>query len=159
MTTVRDVLRVVRLFAEVAVVAALLWSWWWRPSTGFAANGDFFWDPRSIEGSITGTASYLVVASAAGFLTGAVVAVRHLARPWVALGATGLAAAAAGVLTGWIGHLLGPEDPVEVAARSADGSRVAIDLQVEGIGAYAAMPAAALSAVALVLLLWPRRGD
>ncbi|MFW6775291.1 hypothetical protein ACOACO_13475 [Nocardioides sp. CPCC 205120] len=154
-----DVLRVVRLFAEVAVVAALLWSWWWHPATGFASGGEFYWDPRSIEGSITGTASYLVVASVAGFLAGAVVAARHLARPWLALGTTALAAAAAGVLTAWLGHLLGPEDPVDVAARSADGSRVAIDLQVEGLGAYAAMPAAALSAVALVLLLWPRRGD
>lgn len=149
----RQLLAVGRLFVEVAVVGAFVWFWWWHPATGVAAGGEFYWPAPSVEGAITGTGTYLVVASVAGLLAGGVAAVRLGDHPWVALVGSLVAGAGAALLMAYVGHLLGPEDPATVAARSEDGTRVVGGLRVEGLGAYAAFPAAALLAVALVLLL------
>ncbi|WZH53261.1 MAG: hypothetical protein PIR53_04520 [Nocardioides alkalitolerans] len=153
------VLRLVHVAAQLGVVGALLWSWWWHPGSGVASGGEFYPRVTSIEGTITGTAAYLVVAAGAGGVLGAVAAWRHRDRPWVGLLGAVLAAAVGGIVLAWLGHLLGPEDPVTVAARSADGTRVPYDLVVEGRGPYAAMPAGAATVVALAFLLLPRRGD
>jgi hypothetical protein len=152
-------LRLVHVAAQLGVVGALLWSWWWHPGSGVASGGEFYPRVTSIEGTITGTAAYLVVAAVAGGVLGAVAAWRHRDRPWVGLLGAVLAAAVGGIVLAWLGHLLGPEDPVTVAARSADGTRVPYDLVVEGRGPYAAMPAGAATVVALAFLLLPRRGD
>lgn len=149
---VRRLLGVTRLFGEVAVVGALLWVWWWHPASGVVQGGEFYWPPTSIEGSITGTASYLVVASVAGLLAGVRAAWRLGDLPWVAVGSSLVLGGVAGVVLARVGHLLGPTDAATVAARAADGSRVLTDLRVEGLGAYAALPAAAVLATGLVLL-------
>ncbi|HEY1134843.1 MAG TPA: hypothetical protein VGE77_09720 [Nocardioides sp.] len=147
------VLRLLHLSVQVAVVGALVWVWWWHPGSGVASGGEFYPRVTSIEGTITGTASYLVVAGAAGAVVGGVAAWRLRDRPWVALLGSVVVALAGSVVLAWLGHLLGPEDPLAVAARSADGTRVPYDLVVEGRGAYAAMPAGAATAVALGFLL------
>ncbi|MDT9592723.1 hypothetical protein RDV89_06575 [Nocardioides zeae] len=147
----------VRLFLELAVVGAFVWFWWWHPVTGVASGGEFYWRTTSIEGSITGTARYLVVATVVGLVGGLLAARRHGRQPWGALGVSVAAGVAAGLLMALTGHLLGPEDADAVAARSEDGSRVLVDLRVEGTGAYLAAPAAALTATAGVFLV--RRRD
>lgn len=147
------VLRLVHVAAQLGVVGALVWVWWWHPGSGVASGGAFYPRVTSIEGTITGTAAYLVVAAAVGVALGVVAVVRLRRRPWVALLGSVLAGAAGGVVLGWLGHLLGPEDPATVAARSADGTRVPYDLVVEGWGAYAAMPAGAVTVVAVAFLL------
>lgn len=147
------VLRLVHVAVQLGVVGALVWFWWWHPGSGVASGGAFYPRVTSIEGTITGTAAYLVVAAAVGALLGVVAVAWLRGRPWVALLGSVLAGAVGGVVLGWLGHLLGPEDPVTVAARSADGTRVPYDLVVEGWGAYAAMPAGAVTVVALAFLL------
>ncbi|GAB3088487.1 hypothetical protein [Nocardioides zeae] len=147
------VLRLVHVAAQLGVIGALVWVWWWHPGSGVASGGEFYPRVTSIEGTITGTAAYLVVAAAAGGVLGAVAAWWNRDRPWVGLLGAVLAAAVGGLVLAWLGHLLGPEDPVAVAARSADGTKVPYELVVEGRGAYFAMPAGAATVVALALLL------
>lgn len=153
------VLRLVHVGVQLGVVGALLWFWWWHPGSGVASGGEFYPRVTSIEGTITGTAAYLVVAAATGGVVGAVAAWWHRDRPWVGLAGAVVAAAVGGVVLAWLGHLLGPEDPATVAARSADGTRVPYELVVEGWGPYAAMPAGAVTIVALAFLLLGRSSD
>lgn len=158
--TLRQVLGAGLLFAGLSVVGALVWFWWWTPAHGVVAGGEFYWRSTNIESSITGTAKYLIVASLTGFVAGMGVARRLRARPWIGLAACAVFGALAGWFLAALGHLLGPEDADAVAARSADGSQVLSDLSVEGIGAYAAMPAGALLAIAVTyLIVRPRDAD
>lgn len=152
---VRVVGTTLRGFLELAVVGAVAWVVWWTPPKGTAFEGQFSYVLEQVEGSVSGTATYLVVAGVAGLVGGLVAAVVHRAYPWLTLATV----AGAGLLAGWVlaalGRALGPEDASSVAERSADGSTVLLDLRIEGWGAYAAMPAGALLGVAIVFLLWP----
>lgn len=146
-----------RLFLESAVLGALVWFWWWNPATGFVVGGEFYWRPTNIEGAITGTAKYLIVATVIGLAVGLWTSWRLADKPWFALGACGGFGALAGWVMAFLGHLLGPEDADAVAARSVDGTRVLADLALEGVGPYATLPAAALLAATAFFLLTGRR--
>jgi len=148
-----------RWFLEVAVVGAVAWVVWWTPPEGAAYDGQFTYVLDQVEGSVSGTAIYLVVAGVAGLGAGLLTAVVHRRLPWLALGAVTVSGLVAGWVMAALGRALGPDAASDVAERSADGSTVLLDLRVEGWGAYAAMPAGAVLGVALVFLLWPSPRD
>jgi len=148
---------VVGVFAVVGVLAGAVWEWLWTPALGVAVQHT--WQPTldSARAEFSSTAWYVVVASVAGLVTGAVVGLA--CRRWEVL--TLAAVLVGSVLAAWVmlevGHALGPGDPQAAAATAADGTRIPTDLEVRGTSPYLALPASALLALVVVFFGVVRR--
>ena len=141
---------VVAVFAAVGAVAGVVWEWLWTPPVAVAVQHAVQPTADSVRGEFSGTAWYVVVASLAGLLTAAVMALaldRHEILTLVAV-------VVGSVLGAWVmlrvGTALGPPDPATVAAGAANGTEIPMELAVPGRSPFLAMPAGALLGLLVV---------
>ena len=143
---------VVVLFAVVGVVAGVLWEKVWTPPTGVVYHHRWFPDENGVRGMFSGTGWYVVVAVAAGTLSG-LAAGFLLARSELAT----LAAVVVGSLVGgwlmWqVGTALGPADPAKAAASLPDYHHLVGSLRTSGDSYRIAFPTGALLGAGAVFL-------
>jgi hypothetical protein len=151
----------VAVLAATGAVAGVVWEWVWTAPIGVGA--DHKWlaqDEAGLRGQFSGTGWYVVVASVAGLLAGAVVALFLDRVPLATL----LAVVVGSVLGAWlmakVGGALGPADPVQLARTARDGAHLPGRLAVSGRSPWVSMPSGALIALALVFFgLGSRRGE
>ncbi len=143
----------VAVLAVIGAVAGVVWEWVWSAPKGVVM--DHTWvatDEASLRAQFSGTGWYVVVASAAGLLGGAVVALFVDRFPLVTL----LGVVLGSVLAAWlmyrVGVWLGPGDPQTLAHAAKDGTHLPGQLQVDHKSAWTALPAGALVALAMVFL-------
>lgn len=131
----------VLVLAAVGVLAGAVWAWLWSPPDGAVVDG--VWvarDEDSLREVFAGTGWYVVVASVAGVLGGAVVALFLDRFPLVTLAGVVLGSGIAAFVMARVG----------VALESVDTEQG--DLAVTGASPYIALPAGALVALALVFI-------
>jgi hypothetical protein len=144
---------VVLVLAGVGALAGVVWEWAWTAPVGVVV--DHKWvaqDESNLRSQFSGTGWYVVVASVAGLLGGAVVALFVDRFPLVTL----LGVVLGSVLGAWlmfrVGVALGPPDPTPLALTAKEGSHLPARLGVSRVSPLVALPAGALVAVALVFL-------
>jgi len=148
---------IVVAFAAVGALAGVVWEWLWDPPVGFAYGHKWLPDLPAARAEFSSTGWYVVVASVAGLLTAAALAM--VFDRWEVL--TLVAVLAGSALAAWVmlqvGQALGPPDAQAVAATADDGTRIPSDLTVAGKSPFVAFPATALVAVIVVFFAFTRR--
>lgn len=148
----RDALLMLAGFAVVGALGGLGWEVWWTPPTGVVLDGTWFPDDQGVRDQFSGTGLFVIVGLVCGVLAGAACA-------WLVdrMELLTLAAVVAGsVLATWVmlqvGQALAPPDPQARAAEVADYTELPGTLEVTGSGAYAALPAGALTGLVVVFI-------
>jgi hypothetical protein len=148
---------VLLVFAGAGALAGAVWEWLWTPPVGVVIDGRWLVGLAGLRSEFSATGLYVLVASAAGLVTGALCGLL-LDRAELVTLAAGLAGAA---LAGWVmvqvGHTLGPADPRELAQTAADRTRLPSDLRITGASPYIAFPAGATLGLAVLFLGLTRR--
>lgn len=150
---------IVTVFATVGAVCGLLWFWWWEPAQGVVNGSQWFTDERGLRGDFNGTGLYVAIALVAGAVTGVVTTFLLDRAELVTLAAVLLGSALAGWLMLQVGQALGPADPEALALTAEDGTRLPDDLGITGRIPLVSFPGAALSALVMVFVLFPRARD
>jgi hypothetical protein len=149
---IRQAAIVVVVFAVVGALGGVVWEWLWTPPIGIVVNHQWLMGPAGLRAEFSATGIYVLVASVAGLLTGALCAL-YLDRAELV---TLVAVLAGAVLAGWVmvqvGQALGPPDPRQIAETANDRTRLPSDLRIVGKSPYVAFPAGATLGVAVVLL-------
>ena len=65
---------IVAIFAVAGALAGAVWEWVWTPPVGVAVHHQWLQDESGLRGDFSATGTYVLVAVAAGLLTGVVVA-------------------------------------------------------------------------------------
>lgn len=148
----RDVALVLVLAALVGALAGVIWEWWWAPPTGLVLDHAWYPDLQGVKQLFSGTGRYVIVGLASGVLLGTISAWFFDRVELV----TVLTVAAGSVLAAWlmlqVGTALAPPDPTMTARTAEDYTELPGTLQVEGDGALAAIPAGALTGVAVIFI-------
>lgn len=156
----------VALLAAVGAVAGVVWNWVWTPAVGVVV--DHAWvaeDEAGLRGQFSSTGWFVVVATAAGLLGGALVALLLDRVPLLTLAAVVVGSAVATVVMVQVGAALGPADPAQLAQTAKDGTHLPAQLVVTravagdlptGLGfaghsPWIALPGAALIGFTLVV--------
>ena len=113
--------------------------------------------PGGAAGRVLRHRLYVVVASVAGLLIGALCGVFLDRAELVTLVAVLVGAALAGWVMVQVGHALGPPDPRELAETARNGTRFPSDLRIVGKSPYVAFPAGATLGLTVVLLGMTKR--
>lgn len=143
----------VLLLAVVGVLAGFVWEWLWTAPDGAVVDGAWVpQDEENLRGVFSGTGWYVVVASVAGLVGGALVALLLDRSPLITLLGVVLGSVLAAFLMFRVGVALGPGDPVTAARDAGDGAVVPGDLDVSGSTPFIALPAGALVALAMVFI-------
>lgn len=147
---------IVAIFAVAGALAGAVWEWVWTPPVGVAVHHQWLQDENGLRGDFSATGTYVLVAVAAGLLTGVVVALLLDRSELVTL----VAVVAGALLAGWVMHhvgsALGPADPRHLAASAKDETRLPGRLDVSGMSALRAFPAGALLGLMVVFLGFSR---
>jgi hypothetical protein len=147
---------VLAVFTAVGALAGVVWEWLWDAPVGFAYGHDWLPDVAAARSDFSGTGWYVVVASAAGLLTAALLAMVFDRWELLTLGAVLAGSAVAGWVMLQVGQALGPPDAQAIAATADDGTRIKSDLDVAGKSPFVAFPASALVAVIVVFFAFTR---
>ena len=143
--------RVVAVFVLAGALAGWLWETLWTPPTGFASGGAFYLDGPGLRADFSGTGLFVLVGLGVGVMLGAGCAfIRHDAR--VVFAAVLIGSVVAALACAWVGHWLGPADPVALAATLPDRTPMVADLHVVGDAPYLAWPVGAICGFLLALL-------
>jgi uncharacterized membrane protein YeaQ/YmgE (transglycosylase-associated protein family) len=147
---VQFVLAVV-VFAAVGALAGVVWHWVWTPAVGVVV--DHAWvaeDEAGLRGQFSSTGWYVVVATVAGLVAGALVALLLDRVPLLTL----LAVIVGSVVGTWVmlqvGGALGPADPVRLALTAKQGTHLPDQLDVSRRSPWIAMPGGALLGLTFV---------
>ena len=143
---------IVALFAAAGVVAGVVWEWLWTPQLGVVVDQEWLQGLAGLRAEFSATGLYVVVASVAGLLIGALCGVLLDRAELVTLVAVLVGAALAGWVMVQVGHALGPPDPRELAETARNGKRLPSDLRIVGKSPYVAFPAGAM--LGLTVVLW-----
>jgi hypothetical protein len=153
---------VVVVFAVAGALAGVVWEWLWTPPVGVVIDHQWLLGLSGLRAEFSATGIYVVVASVAGLLTGALCALFLDRAELVTLVAVLVGSVLAGWLMVQVGHALGPSDPRELAETAPNRTRLPSDLRVVGkiwppksireASPYVAFPAGATLGVAVVLL-------
>jgi hypothetical protein len=146
----------VLVLAGAGALAGVVWEWVWTPPVGVVV--DHRWmaeDEAGLRGQFSGTGWFVVVATVAGLLAGAVVALFLDRVPLLTLLAVVVGSAAGTWLMLQVGAALGPSDPAKLALTAKDGTDLPGRLQVSRRTPWIAMPGGALVALALVFFGLP----
>lgn len=144
---VQFVLAVV-LLAGVGVVAGVVWEWVWTAPEGGVVDGTWVArDEANLREAFSGTGWYVIVASLAGLVGGALVALFLERSPLVTLAGVVVGSVLGAFLMFRVGVALGPGDPAQAAGAEVPGA-----LDVSGSTPFLALPAGALVAVAMVFI-------
>lgn len=147
---VRRSVLVLLAFAVAGAAAGVVWEWVWTPPTGVVVKGEYILDGNGVRDSFSGTAWYVVLAVLTGLLLGVLVAVSLEGWELVTLVLVTMGSVLAAWLMFAVGTALDPPDPVVVAERSKDLSRVPDELSVSGASPHIAFPSGALLGLAVV---------
>ena len=148
---------IVALFAAGGVVAGVVWEWLWTPQRGVVVDQEWLLGLAGLRAEFSATGLYVVVASVAGLLIGALCGVVLDRAELVTLVAVLVGAALAGWVMVQVGHALGPPDPRELAEAARNGKRLPSDLRIAGKSPYVAFPAGAMLGLTVVLLGMTKR--
>jgi hypothetical protein len=143
---------VVVVFAAAGVLAGVVWEWVWTPPVGVVVDHEWLMGLAGLQAEFSATGVYVVVASVAGLVTGALCALFLDRAELVTLVAVVVGAVLAGWVMVQVGHALGPPDPRELAETASNKSRLPSDLRIAGKSPYVAFPAGATLGLAVVLL-------
>ena len=143
---------VLAAFAATGALAGVVWEWLWTPPIGVVVDEKWLLDLDGLRAEFSGTGIYVLVASAAGLVTGTVCGVYLDRSELVTLAAVLAGAAVAGWVMAQVGPALGPPDPRELARGAADGTRLPSQLGIAGWSPYVAFPTGATLGLAVVLL-------
>ena len=153
---------VVGVFAVAGALAGVVWEWLWTPSVGVVVDHQWLLGLAGLRAEFSATGTYVVVASVAGLLTGALCALFLDRAELVTLVAVLVGAVLAGWLMVQVGHALGPPDPRKLAETASNRTRLPSDLRIVGKiwppksirdpSPYVAFPAGATLGLAVVLL-------
>lgn len=151
---------VLLVFACAGALAGVVWEWLWTPPVGVVIDQEWLLSLAALRSEFSATGLYVLVASAAGLVTGLLCGM-FLDRAELVTLAAGLVGAA---LAGWVmvqvGQLLGPADPRELAQTAAERTRLPSDLRIGGVSPYIAFPAGATLGLAVLFLgLTKRHAD
>ena len=151
----------VAVLAATGVVAGAVWEWVWTAPVGVVSGHKWLaQDEAGLRGQFSGTGWYVVVASVAGLLAGALVALFLDRVPLATLVAVVVGSVLGAWLMAKVGGALGPADPVQLARTAREGTHLPGRLEVTGHSPWVSMPAGALIALALVFFgLGSRRGE
>lgn len=141
-------------FVVVGALAGLVWERVWTPPTGIVVSHRFVLDGAGVGHAFSGTGLYVMIAAAAGCLTGLAVGLATRSRPVATLLITVVGAVIGGWVMARVGHRLGPSDPDQLAKTLVDLSPLHSDLRVSGRSPYLAMPAGAVLGQLLSYLVW-----
>jgi hypothetical protein len=144
----------------VGAVAAVVWEWLWTPPVGMVVDHRWLLGLSGLRAEFSATGLYVVVATVAGLLVGALCGLFLDRAELVTLAAVVVGAALAGWVMVQVGHVLGPSDPRELAETARNGTRLPSDLRIVGTSPYIAFPAGATLGLAVLFLgLGKRHSD
>lgn len=138
--------------AVAGVLAGVVWEWLWTPPVGVVVHHEWLLGLSGLRSEFSATGLYVVVASVAGLVVGAVCGLFLDRAELVTLVAVVVGAALAGWVMVQVGQVLGPPDPRQLAETAADRTRLPSDLRIAGNSPYVAFPAGATLGLAVVLL-------
>ena len=148
---VLQALLAIAVLAATGALAGVVWYWVWTPPMGVVSGHDWLAkNEAGLRGQFSATGWYVVVATVAGLLAGAVVALFLDRVPLVTLVAVVVGSAIGAWLMLEVGAALGPADPRHLARTAEDGTRLPGNLAVTGRSPWVSLPAGALVALALV---------
>ncbi len=149
---------VLAIFAIGGAVAGVVWEWVWTAPSGVVYRGEWrLLDPVEATSDFSATGTYVVVASIAGLLLGALCGLVIHRRELLTLASVIAGAALAAWLMLRVGHALGPPDPRPLAASAKEFSPLPSDLRVVGKSPLVALPSGALLGLIVVLFGLSRR--
>ena len=141
------------LLAAIGALAAVVWNWAWTPAVGVVSHHQWLAENEaSLRGQFSSTGWYVVVASVAGLLGGALVALFLDRVPLLTLLAVVVGSALATWLMLQVGAALGPPDPDHLALTAKEGTHLPAQLTVSGRAPWIALPVGALVGLTLVFL-------
>ncbi|MEV7428848.1 MULTISPECIES: hypothetical protein [unclassified Nocardioides] len=155
---VLQALAAVALLVVAGAAAGAVWFQLWTPTPGVVQDGRWFTDEDGLRHAFAGTGLYVLVAVAAGLLSGALVAFLLDRAELVTLAATLVGAALGGWLMLRLGLHWSPADPEVLARTARDGTELDSALTVDVPHAWLAFPGAALLGTAVVFLATTKRG-
>ncbi len=148
----RDVAVVLAAGALVGVVCGVLWEMWWTPPSGLVLDHVWYPDVEGVRQLVSGTVLFVVVGLAGGVVLGAVCAWFFDRVELVTLAAVVVGSALATLLMYQVGTSLAPPDPTAAAATAEDYTALAGTLDVEGKGAFGALPVGAMTGLTIVFI-------
>jgi hypothetical protein len=143
---------VVAVCAVAGALAGIVWEWLWTPPVGVVIRGEWLLGLGGLRSEFSATGLYVVVASVAGLLVGALCGLFLDRAELVTLAAVLVGAVLAGWVMVQVGHALGPPDPRQLAETAPERTRLPSDLRMAGTSPYVAFPAGATLGLAVVLL-------
>lgn len=143
---------VLAAFLAVGAVAGVVWERLWSPPTGLVVDNVWYLDAPGVQDDFSGTGLYVLVALTTGALLGLATALTTRAHELATLAVV----AAGSVTAAWLmlltGTALGPPDPRPLAEGTEDYTEIPSDLRVVGAAPYVALPAGALTTVAVCFI-------
>ena len=136
-------------FAVAGVLAGISWEALWSPPSGIVVDETWHLDEEGVQQDFSGTGLYVLLALPTGVLMGVVSAVTARTHEVATLVAVVVGSSVAAVLMSVSGHALGPPDPRPLARGEEDLTAIPSDLRVAGATPYAALPAGALTGLAV----------
>ena len=136
-------------FAVAGVVAGFVWEALWTAPGGVAIESQWYLDNEGVQDDFSGTGVYVLVGLVGGLALGVVSALTARSNEVATLAAVALGSTAAAALMAVTGHALGPPDPRPLAEGEKDFTAIPADLRVVGRTPYAALPAGALTGLAV----------
>jgi hypothetical protein len=153
---------VVAVCAVAGALAGVVWEWLWTPPVGVVIRHEWLVGLSGLRSEFSATGLYVVVASVAGLLVGALCGLFLDRAELVTLAAVLVGAVLAGWIMAQVGQALGPPDPRQLAETASNGTRLPSDLRIVGKiwpprsirdpSPYVAFPAGATLGLAVVLL-------
>lgn len=149
---------VLLLFAAVGAAAGWLWFRAWTPPTGVVFEQQWYTDEAGLRATFSGTAWYVVIATSAGLVLGALCAFLLDRAELATLAAVVAGSALAAYVMFRVGLHFSPPDPDVLARTVADDTELAGELTVTGWSPYLAFPFGALTGLAVTFVGFVKRG-
>jgi len=143
---------VLAAFLALGAVAGVVWERLWSPPTGLVVDNAWYLDADGVQEDFSGTGLYVLVALATGALVGLATALTTRGHELATLAVVAAGSVAAAWLMLLTGTALGPPDPRPLADGREDYTEIPSDLRVVGVAPYVALPAGALTTVAVCFI-------
>lgn len=153
---------VVVVCAAAGALAGVVWEWLWTPPVGVVIRHEWLLGLSGLRSEFSATGLYVIVASVAGLLVGALCGLFLDRAELVTLAAVVVGAVLAGWIMVQVGQALGPPNPRQLAKTAPERTRLPSDLRIVGniwpprsirdASPYVAFPTGATLGLAVVLL-------
>jgi hypothetical protein len=156
---VRQALLIIGIFVAVGAGCGVLWERLWTAPVGIVFEDKWYLVGPDAVHSFDGTGRYILIAAIAGLLLGTVLSLAFDRDEVATLVGVAVGSLLAALVMAWVGHLLGPPDPRDLASGKENSTKLSSDLRVEGESPYVAFPAGALTGAVIVWFGLSRRRD